>query len=517
MFFLKGFIEFLTIIFRRPKFAVMTAIMVFAIVTVISIFWQKAITDIPVYVVDHDNSTVSRSIRLFFDSASELKVLGTLDSLEEAKDILYQGDVAAVIYIPEGTSEAIKTQNGAHVISYIDGTNMLLAKNADKAIQTVVKMASVGVSMIAMQRQGLPKHALMGALQPINLDVERPFNVYTAYSVYLLPVLIFFCLNIFTCIMTSACFQEPLKPAIKSHHYRRRFYYFGRLTAVFVLAMIMGLLIYMVALPIIDIHLAGTPFMALSSLVAYIILSMLLFTSINLMMPIAVSMSVAYLTCMLSVMFSGLTWPLEMMPWWMQIFVVWIPLTPFLQSVQMFLYQNVSWADLHQFHEMFVKQAILYICVTFALVRVHDVIIFTQCKFEKRKLRKNAGLVPALAGNGGPVPDVNSRLTVVQSDNFSQNDKNNIDVPSDNIDSSSVQNEIPPENANNSDALTEQNHKNLKNMTEADSSTTSEIPAPSMRELLKAIEDSANQNTSKPVIHLPDGAQNNEKHVEDIQ
>ena len=179
MYLLKGILDFLTILFRRPKFLFMIATLVLTVVTVMTVYGVGVVSDVPVYVVDHDNSTVSRSLRLFLDAGPDLKVLGTLDTLEEADDVLRNGEAAAVVYIPNGVSQAVKTQSGGRVFAYLDGSNMLLARNADKAIQTVVKTASVGVSMIAVNKKGMPKHELMGALQPIRLDVDRPFNTLT--------------------------------------------------------------------------------------------------------------------------------------------------------------------------------------------------------------------------------------------------------------------------------------------------------------------------------------------------
>ena len=413
MFFLRGFLNFLAIYIKRPKFSIMTAILAFAVTIVIAVYGVRTVYDIPVYVVDHDNSMVSRSIRLFLDSGPDLKILGTVESLDEAKAHLYDGDAVAVIYIPAGTSEAIKTQSGATVVSYIDGTNMLMAKNADKAITTVVKSASVGITMIALNKQGLPKHSLMGALQAINLDIERPFNAMTVYSEYILPVLIFFNLNIFTCIMTCACFQEKLPPEIQKRTYRRRFFVMGRLLAVFVAALIVGLAIYFIALPSIDIYVQASTAMTLGSLVIYIILTMMLFTSLNLMFPVPVSMSLSYLTCMLSVMFSGLTWPLESMPWYIQEISSWIPMTPFLQTVQIYLYHDVKWEDLIYFYNMFFKQAILYACTIFVLMRCRDIFYVIRALWRRKKSRTamlaadGVGAIPvavsepeSVAGNG---------------------------------------------------------------------------------------------------------------------
>ena len=385
MYFLKGFIDFLTILFRRPKFLAMIATLLLTVMTVMTVYGVGVVSDVPVYVVDHDNSTVSRSLRLFLDAGPDLKVLGTLDTLEEGEEVLRNGDAAAVVYIPEGLSQSIKTQNSGHVVAYIDGTNMILAKTADKAIQTVVKTASVGVSMIAVNKKGLPKHELMGALQPVNIDVERPFNALTLYSEYLLPVLIFFCLNIFICLMTCACYQEPLPAPIEPHKIRKRFFYLGRLSLVFVLSMLGGLWVYQYGLPRVDIVLQSMPLMALSALFIYVVLTQALFAILNLALPKPIAMSLSYLTCMLSVMFSGLTWPIEMMPWYLQEFTTWIPMTPFLQSVQVFLYHDANWGDLGEFYQMFLKQAVAFAIIIFILMRMKDIKLL--CKWGWRKFR----------------------------------------------------------------------------------------------------------------------------------
>lgn len=388
MFFLKGFLDFLTVWFRKPKFLIMCGVLVGCVVTMFAVYGMRVVTDIPVYVVDHDNSTVSRTLRLFLDAGPDLEVLGTLETVEQGKELLMDGKIGGIIYIPDGLSQAVKTQNGGHVFAYIDGTNMLMAKNVDKAVQTVVKIASVGVSMIAVQKQGMPDYALMGALQPISLDVEKPFNALTIYSEYLLPVLVFFCLNIFTCIMTCACFQEAVPENIQKHKVRRRFFYFGRLCFVFIAALIIGLFIYQKGLPRVDIVIQSAPFMALSSLTLYLLLTICFFTIFYLILPGTIAMSLSYITCMLSVMFSGLTWPLEMMPWYLQEFASWIPMTPFLQSVQVFLYHDANWGDLWVFYQMFVKQLILFLCVIFVAMRIRDVILIAKWLIHKMKREK---------------------------------------------------------------------------------------------------------------------------------
>ena len=489
MFLLKGFIDFLKVYVRKPRFLAMIGVLISCVLIMEAVYGQRTVTNIPIYVVDLDNSSVSRTIRTFLESSPDLHVLGAIDTPEKAEEAFFNGDAAAIVLIPDGLSQDVKRQEGGHVFAYIDGTSIIMARNADKAIQTVVKTTSVGVSMITLNKQGVPDFALMGALQPINFDVDRPFNAMTIYSDYLLPVLAFFCLNIFICIMTCAAFQEELPDPIEAHKIRRRFFYFGRLCAVFLIAFIGGGLLYQYGLPRVDIVLQSTPLMAISALVVYIILTEAMFANINLVLPTNFGMSVSFLLCMLSVMLSGLTWPIEMMPWYIQELVTWIPLTPFLQAVQVFLYHDANWSDLSSFGVMFLKQAILWLCMAFIIMRAKDIKLFAVWCWH----RIHPKAVVAVTPDGVPVvidpdsttaPDSESNSTnapesELNSENAPGLESDSINAPEPESDSTSIP---EPDSATASDSESNstnapESELNSENTPELESDSTS-IPEP---------------------------------------
>ena len=485
MFLLKGFIDFLKVYVRKPRFLAMIGVLISCVLIMEAVYGQRTVTNIPIYVVDLDNSSVSRTIRTFLESSPDLHVLGAIDTPEKAEEAFFNGDAAAIVLIPDGLSQDVKRQEGGHVFAYIDGTSIIMARNADKAIQTVVKTTSVGVSMITLNKQGVPDFALMGALQPINFDVDRPFNAMTIYSDYLLPVLAFFCLNIFICIMTCAAFQEELPDPIEAHKIRRRFFYFGRLCAVFLIAFIGGGLLYQYGLPRVDIVLQSTPLMAISALVVYIILTEAMFANINLVLPTNFGMSVSFLLCMLSVMLSGLTWPIEMMPWYIQELVTWIPLTPFLQAVQVFLYHDANWSDLSSFGVMFLKQAILWLCMAFIIMRAKDIKLFAVWCWH----RIHPKAVVAVTPDGVPVvidpdsanasdPDSESNSTnapelELNSENAPEPESDSINTPGPESDSTSIPEPdsatAPDSDSESNSTNTPESELNSENATESES------------------------------------------------
>ena len=481
MFLLKGFIDFLKVYVRKPRFLAMIGVLISCVLIMEAVYGQRTVTNIPIYVVDLDNSSVSRTIRTFLESSPDLHVLGAIDTPEKAEEAFFNGDAAAIVLIPDGLSQDVKRQEGGHVFAYIDGTSIIMARNADKAIQTVVKTTSVGVSMITLNKQGVPDFALMGALQPINFDVDRPFNAMTIYSDYLLPVLAFFCLNIFICIMTCAAFQEELPDPIEAHKIRRRFFYFGRLCAVFLIAFIGGGLLYQYGLPRVDIVLQSTPLMAISALVVYIILTEAMFANINLVLPTNFGMSVSFLLCMLSVMLSGLTWPIEMMPWYIQELVTWIPLTPFLQAVQVFLYHDANWSDLSSFGVMFLKQAILWLCMAFIIMRAKDIKLFAVWCWH----RIHPKAVVAVTPDGVPVVIDPDSTTAPDSDsesnstNAPESELNSENAP--NLESDSINTPEPdPDSANAPDSDSATAPDSESNSTNAPESELNSENAPNL-------------------------------------
>jgi hypothetical protein len=150
-----------------------------------------------------------------------------------------------------------------------------------------------------------------------------------------------------------------------------------------------GIILYQWGLPRVDIVLQATPLMALSALFIFILLTQLLYTDFHLVLPLPVAMSASCLIGMLSVMFSGLTWPLEMMPWYIHGLATWIPLTPFLQSLQVYLYHDANWGDLSEFYMMFLKQALLYGILAFCIMRAKDLRLLIKWLIKRKKAITN--------------------------------------------------------------------------------------------------------------------------------
>lgn len=360
MSFLKGLWDYLTIYFRRPKFFVILSVIISSLILTAWIYSSHNLVGVPIYLVDHDNSRISRTLRLFFESNPDIRVIGSPDTIEEAQEAMKFGKVSTIVYIPADFEKQIKRQAGANVHVYQDGSSYLLMRNADKAVQTTLKTASVGIAAISLEKKGMSSEASIPALMPIRIDVEQPFNPMTLYTYYLMPVFLFFGVYLFLVIMTQAMFVE--KTPYPESFGKRTTYRSGGALVNFLIAMLWGLLILLVFLPKIGIemHSSVTMFLMLQSI--FLLLTMGFVAVINVVLSAfrTLAAQACYLFTMLSLMISGLTWPLESMPWPIQWLSSLMPLTPFLQSLQIILAQPATWHDLHTFTDMFLRQLVLY-------------------------------------------------------------------------------------------------------------------------------------------------------------
>ena len=82
----------------------MIGVLISCVLIMEAVYGQRTVTNIPIYVVDLDNSSVSRTIRTFLESSPDLHVLGAIDTPEKAEEAFFNGDAAAIVLIPDGLS-----------------------------------------------------------------------------------------------------------------------------------------------------------------------------------------------------------------------------------------------------------------------------------------------------------------------------------------------------------------------------------------------------------------------------
>jgi len=305
------------------------------------IYHRMVITGIPVAVVDYDNSKISRTIRSYLSSLREVRVVDRpLASVDEARRAMVRGELAAVVLIPSDLSRRLKHGRAATVVLAVDMSNILIGKNVYKALAQSVGTVSAGVQLQVVKKLGVRKERALSKVVPIAVEENYSYNPATNYAVYLAPGAIFFFLHVFILILAASLFLPPERPAGAAEAA-------GRALAIWLTGVGLGLLFFYVFLPREGILPTSPLPLVLGMLAAFVAVDLLMATAVGAVLGTPMfSLQLTVLIGMLSLMFSGITWPEDMFPAPIRAVSHAIPFTPFARALRLFTHYSTTIEDL---------------------------------------------------------------------------------------------------------------------------------------------------------------------------
>lgn len=339
--FARGFADQLRRLLGTWHYRAMMALLLVGAWLAMDVYTLQVVTDLPVAIVDFDHSALSRTLLTYIDATREVEVVGgQVRSVAEAKRMLVEGEIAGLVLIPSSLSRDVKTGRPARLLVGVDMSNILVGKNVYKAISQSVATVSAGIQITVLRKHGETAERALASVVPIPVAEDVPFNPATNYSVYIVPGLLFFLLHIFVLLLACSVFRKEHWPGSIPGA-------IGALSAIFVVGLLLGLGVYYVYLPHVDIVSKSGWTIMVASLAAFLLAAVVLVASIHALIPKPfLALELTTVIGMLSLMFSGITWPTDMFPEAIARFSYFVPFTPFAQAFQRFLHHSLTWADL---------------------------------------------------------------------------------------------------------------------------------------------------------------------------
>jgi ABC-2 type transport system permease protein len=333
-----GFIAQLRLLAVERRYRIMTALLLGSAALSTAIYHQRVVTQLPVVVLDLDNSAVSRKLALFLSASREVRVSRRpVSSVGEAEALLQRGEAVALVVIPHDLAANLKRGRRGQVLVAVDMSNVLTSKNAAKAIDKAIGTLGAGVQITTLRKLGTSAREAMGRTVPITVADNFNFNPTTNYVVYLAPAVVFFFLHIYVLILAASLFLRRATIAER----------LGGAAAQLLVGMALGALLLYALLPAAGIVPRSSPIILLTLLLALVALDLLLAAAVNALIPRPqLAMQAIVLIGMLSLMLSGLTWPTDLFPWSLQRLAALIPFTPFGSGLRVALHDVVSWREL---------------------------------------------------------------------------------------------------------------------------------------------------------------------------
>ncbi len=155
-----------------------------------TIYQPEVVRDIPIAVIDLDQSAESRELVRRVNATPQAHVAFEVNSLDQAKQLFLERKVSGVLHIPKDYEAKILRQQQSYVSIYADGSYFLLYNNFFSAIANVALNQSVEVKTHNLINNGVEPDMAQNIAQPLKSKVSMLYNPYLGYAAALLPAVL---------------------------------------------------------------------------------------------------------------------------------------------------------------------------------------------------------------------------------------------------------------------------------------------------------------------------------------
>ncbi|MDV2449131.1 ABC transporter permease [Elizabethkingia anophelis] len=311
------------------------------------VYQSGKVENIPVLVVDRDNTPLSNQLTDMLDDNSSIKVIKYIQEPQSIKDEVIKNEAAAVVMIPAKFEADMLQKKYPELNVYVNTGNVLTANFASKALQLTIGTFSAGASIKGLQKMGMPAVKAATQYEPFKTNYITLFNTTSNYLIFMWPAMLAVVLQQVILLAMAVSFAAEFQRGsfIKEYYGMRRWAFPTMLIKVipiwFFSILIVGIyylmhMIFKVPMPegIFNFILLTAVFVGSASFLGVFI---------SILIPDALKATqILMILASPSFIISGFTWPLSAMPAAVQFLANIIPLTPFLQAFKILLIQKGS-------------------------------------------------------------------------------------------------------------------------------------------------------------------------------
>ena len=167
--------------------------------------------DLPIGVVNQDNSATSRGLIRNLDAMHSSRVVYRFANVTEARSAMQEGKVYAYLLIPEGTAAKLLAGRQPEILYYYTMTCMTAGGMASKDLKTIGMLGSAAVGQAMLSAKGASKEQIKAALQPVSIDAHMIANPQGSYNYTLTTVFVPGILMLFMALLASYSLGMEMK------------------------------------------------------------------------------------------------------------------------------------------------------------------------------------------------------------------------------------------------------------------------------------------------------------------
>lgn len=167
--------------------------------------------DMPVGVVDMDNTSTTRNMTRKLDAFQNSHIVKNYADISEARNAMQRNEIYAFIHFPKGTTDELLSIRQPKISIYYSNTSLTAGALLYKDLKTIATLGAAGAGQASMSAKGYTERQIMAFLQPITIDLHAINNPWLSYNIYLNTMLIPGCLMLFIFLITVYSVGTELK------------------------------------------------------------------------------------------------------------------------------------------------------------------------------------------------------------------------------------------------------------------------------------------------------------------
>ena len=305
------------------------------------------VENIPVILVNHDNTPLSNQVVEMLQDSKTLKVLNYIQEPANLKDETIKTEAAAVIVIPERFEAMMLQKKYPELNVYVNTSNVLTANFATKAIQQILGTFAAGAEIKTLQKKGMNFELAKTQFEPFKANYITLFNTTSNYLIFMWPAMMAVVLQQVILLAMAVSFSEEFKREsfIKDFAGKEKYAILVmaiKCLPIWVFANFNILFFYLCSLYF-KIPVPENLWNFFLVTAVFVVAATNLGVLVSILVPDALKATqILMVVASPAFIISGFTWPTYAMPEFIKNFTAIIPLTPYLEALKIMVVQNGS-------------------------------------------------------------------------------------------------------------------------------------------------------------------------------
>ncbi len=305
---------------------------------------DETLTNIPMAVIDRDNSELSRDLIESFDSNEIFSVTQYLNTETELEEMMKNSKVRMGLVIHEGFYEDIVTMQSPSVLMVYDGSHMSLTGTAKSKATEILLTYKAAISMKQISaRLGISEDNALKILNMFSFQHVSLYNENKSYEKFLAPIFLAGCIQSALALSVALGIDHNI---YMLDRIKRKGYFTSKVLAYSV----MGIASFFICM-FFQVFLFGLPFEGSIIDALILIASLCIAVSsfgliISLLFP---SKQIAVVACGIAFIpnsiMAGSTWPLISMPVGYRAFAEYVPFAHFVNQFRDIYLKGITVQD----------------------------------------------------------------------------------------------------------------------------------------------------------------------------